>query len=460
MASRQESGIGNQESGIGNRESGWFPVPGARFPILVVVALLAGCNTPPPAPVSDGIFRATFDSSKNVEAIVTLRVRCDACAWDKAGSEAVVLKLTLDDRAPVHLPIVRSGEADYAVMLGAVGAGKHSLAVVEDPGLTAKALKGKNAATWTATIDQVEPDSDRYVPLSFAPFVHARPDTVGKFTDVPILMWYEIEPAPAGKRYRYSVIFTNEDGGTPVDRLMATWGRTTDIEYVYSVEVGDDGTIRGEDMQGPEHKILPYAGRREGRHPVLWVATENNMVLDKGETKVRYAPAPILVNLKDVSREMVMDTNAWTYEVASKELAREGKIAGDPPPGRQLIPDPRRYAYLEGCGTLGNRTLTFSVKVNDTWIDTDRGVAEYRIARDGCFRGAAPLPEGSTVDNVTAVRVHAHARKDRPATTPVIFSRLNTLFGLDDGYKPTPGRVHWTGNAQVRPDTPLEIPIP
>ena len=411
-------------------------------------------------PAADGVFRASFDSSANVEAIARLNVRCDRCAWDKTGSEAVVLKLTLDDRAPIHLPIVRTGEAGYDVMLGAVGAGKHSLAIIEDPDLTAKALKGANAAQWTVTIDQIDADDDGYDALSRAPFVHARPNTVGKFTDVPILMWYEIEKAPTGQRYRYTVIFSNEDGGTPVDRLMATWGRTTDIEYVYSVEIGDDGSIRSEDMQGPEHKILPYTGAREGRHPLLWVSTENNMVLDKGTTTVRYAPAPLQVNLTDVSREMVMDTNSWTYEVAAKELARESKIADDPPPGKQLIPDPRRYAYLEGCGTLGNRALTFSVKVQDQWIAADRGVAEYRIARDGCFRGAVPLPGGSTVENVTAVRVHAYARKDRPATTPVIFTRLNTLFGLDERYKPTPGRLHWTGNAPIKPGAPLEIPIP
>src|SRR5688500_2188467 len=113
-------------------------------------------------------------------------------------------------------------------------------------------------------------------------------------------MWYEIEPTAGGKRYRYSVIFSNEDGGTPGDRLMATWGRTTDIEYVYSVEVGNDGTIRAEDMQGPDHKILPFAGKREGRHPLLWVSTDNNMVLDTGATTVRYAPVPIAVNLTDV----------------------------------------------------------------------------------------------------------------------------------------------------------------
>ena len=430
--------------------------------LVFAAVFLAACRAPAPAPVADGVFRSDFDAARNAEAIARLTVRCDGCAWDKAGSEAVVLKLTLDDRAPVYLPIVRTGETQYEVMLGAVAPGKHTLNIISDPELTARSLKGTAAAQWTVAIDQVDASASRYEALSLAPIVYARPNTVGRFTDVPVLMWYEVEPGAGSKRYRYSVIFTNEDGGTPADRLMATWGRTTDIEYLYSVEVGDDGTIRSEDMQGPDHKILPYAGTREGRHPLLWVSTDNNMVLDKGTTTVRYAPAPLLVNLTDVSREMVMDTNAWTYEVAARELTREGKIvADDPPPGKGTISDPRRYAYLEGCGTLGNRALTFSVKVNDLWISADRGVVDYRIARDGCFRGAVPLPANTTVDHVSAVRVHAFARKDRPATTPIIFSRLNTLFGLDGNYKPGPGRLHWTGNAEITAGgAPLEIPVP
>ena len=84
--------------------------------------------------------------------------------------------------------------------------------------------------------------------------MYQRPEYVGRFTDVPVFMWYETEATPRGTRYRYSVIFTNEDGGTPADRLMATWGRTTDIEYVYSVEVDAAGTILEHDYQGPESR--------------------------------------------------------------------------------------------------------------------------------------------------------------------------------------------------------------
>ena len=424
-----------------------------------MIAAVASCRVDVPAPVA-GVAFTEFNASGNAEAIATVSVTCDECAWEKTGTEAAVLKLAVDGRAPISLPIVRGGESEYRVMLGAVSSGKHTLAIVQDPDLSARAFTSSTPALWRAGVDLVEASSEHYEALSRAPFVYARPDTVGKFTDVPILMWYEVEPAENGKRYRYTVIFSNEDGGTPADRLMATWGRTTDIEHIYSVEIADDGSIRREDMQGPEHKILPFTGTREGRHPLLWVSTSNNMVLDHGTTTVRYAPAPILANLTDVSREMVMDTNAWTYEVAAKELAREGKIGDDPPPGKGAIPDPRRYAYLEGCGTLGNRALTFAIEVNEKWIAADRG-AGYRIARDGCFRGAAPLPANTTVDNVSAVRVLAFARQDKPSTTPVIFTRLNTLFGLDENYKPTASRLHWTGAARINAGgAPLEIPVP
>ena len=235
---------------------------------------------------------AAFTSTTNAEAVAWITVDCGACAWDTTGSEAIVFAVTVDDRAPIHLPIVRGGQAEYRLMLGAVSTGDHAIKIEQDPNLTAAALRGKAVARLDVEIEQISATDSTYQAMSLAPFVYARPDTVGRFTDVPLLMWYEIEPTERGRRYRYSVIFSNEDGGTPADRLMATWGRTTDIEYVYSVEVDASGAILNEDMQGPKHEILPFKGKREGRHPLLWVSTENNMVLDHGTTAVRYAPAP------------------------------------------------------------------------------------------------------------------------------------------------------------------------
>jgi hypothetical protein len=394
------------------------------------------------------------------ELIATISVRCDRCAWDVDGREAVVLRLDLAGRGAVWLPVVRSGRAEYRVLLGTSPAGSHTLNIDEDGTLTAQDLRGRGAVV-VENVSVLQIATGEALALSLAPFVYARPNTVGTFTDVPVFMWYEIEPTERGTRYRYSVVFTNEDGGTPTDRLMATWGRTTDIEYLYSVEVDAKGEILHEDMQGPKHEILPFRGRREGRHPLLWVSTSNNMVLDQGSTSVRYAPAPVAFPLVDVSREAVMDANPWLYEVMSKELVREGKIVADALPGKGVIPDPRHYAFLEGCGLVGDNALTFSVRVNDAWISSDRGVPEYRIVRDGCFRAAVPLPAGASARDVRAVRVHAHERTDKTATAPIRFTRLNTLFGLNDRYAPRPRRVSWTGSAELEAGgPPLEIPVP
>jgi hypothetical protein len=252
-----------------------------------------------------------------------------------------------------------------------------------DLSLTSEQLRNPETVAIEAIGVTATPSDDpASVALSLAPILHARRNTIGAFTDVPVFMWYEREPTPRSVRYRYSVIFTNEDGGTPTDRLMSTWGRTTDIEYVYSVEVDSAGKIVEDDLQGPD----------------------NNMVRDTGEPHVRYALAPVEFPLNGVSREAVMDANPWLYEVSSRELVREGKIVENAPPGKSAIPDPRHFVYVEACGEVGTAALSFDVAVGDTWIPSDRGIPQYKIVRNGCFRGAVPVPSTTKPNDVRALR--------------------------------------------------------
>ena len=425
--------------------------------ILLVLAMTLVAGT-----AQAQVAKATFETAARAEAIATITATCHTCAWDVAGREAVVLSLSLDGRYVQHLPIVRTGHADYRVMLGQVEPGRHTLVIDEDAELTASELRGRALVSVDTIAFQVMTASARdYTAISLAPIIYARPDTVGKYTDIPVFMWYEIEPSARGTRYRYSVIFTNEDGGTPADRLMATWGRTTDIEYLYSVELDAKGEILDDDIQGPKHEILPFNGRREGRHPLLWVSTSNNMVLPQGTTRVRYAPAPIAFQLRDVSREAVMDAHAWLYEVMAQELKREGKIAADPSPGRGTIPDPRRFVFVEGCGTLAEKGLAFAVRVGTQWISSDRGRSDFRIVRDGCFRAAIPLPPNATIKDVRAIRAQVFAREGKTNTLPARLTRINTLFMLDEQFVPSRPLLHWESTAQLRPGGPLlELPIP
>ncbi len=82
-------------------------------------------------------------------------------------------------------------------------------------------------------------------------------------TDAPLIAWHETRPAatPGHRVIEYSLVWSNEDGGTDTPALMARWGRTTDIEWVYRVEVdasGDrvDGTAV---YQAPLHLTLKFA---------------------------------------------------------------------------------------------------------------------------------------------------------------------------------------------------------
>jgi hypothetical protein len=246
---------------------------------------------------------------------------------------------------------------------------------------------------------------------------------------------------------------------------MATWGRTTDIEYVYSVEVDAGGKILEDDLQGPDHEILPFTGTREGRHPLLYVSTDNNMVRDTGETPVRYALAPVEFPLNGVSREAVMDANPWLYEVASRELVREKKIAANAPSGNSTISDPRQFIYVEACGEVGTAALSFEVAAGDAWIPSDRGVPQYKIVRDGCFRGAVPLPAGTRREDVRALRFVASQRVSSngtvgPPPTPVRIDRVNKVFMLGDDYVPRASILEWKGPGTVNVGSPLEIRIP
>ena len=240
------------------------------------------------------------------EAIATVTVRCERCAWDIEGREAVVLALKLDDgyvaapaarprrprrvsRAPRH----RRTRARITVALGRRSPTRQRATCAAE----------RRPPCEVVRIEQID---ESRPPLrgacALAPFVYARPDTVGRFTDVPVFMWYEVEPTARGTRYRYSVIFTNEDGGTPADRLMATWGRTTDIEYVYSVEVDGRRRHHRRGHAGAEARDPAVPRPARGQHPLLWVSTDNNMVLDRGTTEVRYAPAPVHVHRCRTSR--------------------------------------------------------------------------------------------------------------------------------------------------------------
>src|SRR5204862_2970306 len=135
----------------------------------------------------------------------------------------------------------------YQVLLGHFQPGEHTLRV--DFNRKRSAAKATEIRIQDEKISFVDRGSPEYQALSLAPIVYARPNTIGRFSDIPLLMWYETERTGPLTTIRYSVIFTNEDGGTQTSALMARWGRTTDSEWVYEAQIDAARNVKGATCQ-------------------------------------------------------------------------------------------------------------------------------------------------------------------------------------------------------------------
>jgi hypothetical protein len=410
-----------------------------------------------------------FELRAAAEVVAIVPASCQ-CEWGVAGREAVVLRLSVDGRYSQHLLLTRgNAQAEYRVLLGPLPAGAHRLTIERDHARSAPSAG--EAALDPIRVEVVEPGTPEHEWISRAPILHARPGTVERFSDVPLLMYVE-RARGAASGFEYTVIFSHEDGGTPTDRLMATWGRSTDIEFVYGITRASSNGAAKEEYQGLEHEILPFRGPRTGTHPLLWVTTENNMVSDNGSgDAVRFAPAPHLVMLDHLSREAVMDRHPWLYQVMAAELLREGRIDPEAPAGSGRIADPRRFAYVEACADVKDATLAVDLGVEDgrgatSWHPSDRGDPRFRVARGGCFRAAVPMPEGVTTPRITGARVRAYTRPPRkdeaplePGTGRVTLRRLNQVFMLDERFQPGPSMLRWNGAVELKGESgPAAIP--
>lgn len=452
----------------------------------LVPLLLAGCALRGPAdPGAPGrlagrALLATVDIELDepAEVLLAVPVSCGACSWSRSGREGAVLRVEVDGAYSQHLVAPGGASHTARVALGPVDRGAHRVAVVLDA-LTPEVVRDTvRVGPLEPTI--VAPGGADDAAVAHSPILHARPGSLERFSDLPLHVWHETEPSARGTWLRYSVIFSNEDGGTPPDRLMATWGRVTDIEYVYGVELDAAGRVLAEEYQGPEHRYLPFAGERVGRHPVLHVVTTNNMVAERGGAPYRFAPAPVPFAAAGAAREVVMDAAPWLYRVSSEEIAREGRVDPAARPGSGKVPDPRRFVYVEACGETAGAALAFDAGFASggaalAWAASDGARPDFRIvlghARQrierpgGCFRAAvaAPLEAGPLL----ALRFRAHTLPPGAGEPPRVvgsaharLTRINRVFLLDHEYVPGLNLLEWQGEMSVPVDgEPVEVPI-
>lgn len=262
--------------------------------------------------------------------------------------------------------------------------------------------------------------------LRHAPLLQRRANAVGTESDLPLMMYVEKLRDPAGAAYlQYTVIFSNEDGGTSTRALMARWGRTTDIEHVYRVWVDSDGRRRKAIIQTKDHADVPFKGPFQGDRPILKVITNNNMLGPGKRRQPVTELEPHLVDLSSASREQVMDDHPEMYRLSTEELQREDKL--------KLIGDPRHYLYLEAeIANHDSSRIAARVRLKDAskWYSSHAGQEPWAIERSGFIRTTIALPAGTTSADVAEVGF------DCLGQGQCEIRQVTKTFFLDAAYRP------------------------
>jgi hypothetical protein len=345
--------------------------------LFLALAAMAAMACLQPRPPTRSMHTAAITVAGDVEAVVSVELDAPPAVTTAFG---VFTDGQLDSEILLFGGITNR---HYTGVLGPLSAGSHEISVqpsshwaTRPPGVR------------SLTVRAVDRDGDRFEEIRHAPAIWLRPDTIGTASDLPLVMYVEQLPERP-EELQYSVIFSNEDGGTSTRALMARWGRTTDIEWVFAVPTQGGPAGR---FQGQEHERREFAGDRRGAHPLLLVATRNNVFADSGTSAVLVRPVPRTADLTRATRESMMDSAPWIYALMARELEAEGKLAPwNTPTEPDLIYDPRAYVYLESRLTLHHAVVAAAVTLDDgRTVTSDGGRIDSWIARNGWVRTAVP----------------------------------------------------------------------
>ena len=407
------------------------------------ISAVAQCANEPTIEPTGKIIAVREFTVKNApnEMILTLEVAANNSSWAKVGAEGATLTVFVDGK--YNQDVMLFGGAKkfvYQVALGSFEQGKHALAVVFNQTRSAKNSKqAKIYSVKIASANLSDKNSADTIALANSPIIYARPDTIDKFSDIPLVLYYEVFPnGDDAFKIRYTTIFSNEDGGTQTAALMARWGRATDIEWVYEIEFSG-GKIVSEIYQGANHETKNYAGKRVfGGHPLVFNTTVNNNFADAGCSDLRFAPLAVRADLSKKSRETVMDENGWTYRIMAEELLREKRINAAKPDAN-TIADPRDYVYAEIYSEPENAAINVEAETSGgEKFSSDARIAALRVNRKGYVRIAMRLPRTKTADFPSSVIVGCYPiSNDAAAQNGACQNvRLIKLVRLDENYQP------------------------
>jgi len=447
--------------------------------LLLVLPLAAGLSSSPAHAASAPSVqvhrggpdaKVTFQTTKPGEQFLDATVAARGVSWADRGNESAVVSLFVDEHYTTDVVIASDQPTSRELALGSLPAGTHTLRIH----YAADRSPSRAGAASLRSLDfrSVPATDPEYVADRYAPVLYGRNlATLGgrfqsSFTDTPLVAWHEITPAatPGHSLIEYSVVWSNEDGGTDTPALMARWGRSTDIEWVYRVEVDQAGNrVPGTGVyQAANHQTLPFAGQYDGTHPLLETCTSNNNMCDTVDNPMRFALSTRDIRPVEQPREYLMDIHPWTYQVMAQEMLREGKIEAPSDPATREVGDQRSYLYVAvdhdttPPASAGGVGLAVDVRLNGdpTTYTSNHQVPDWTVNRDVPAATTVELPVGTTPADVASVSVRRVpiGATDNGATLTV--TDIDRAFLLGSDYLPQPSFIQWHGSTQLTAATP------
>jgi hypothetical protein len=417
----------------------------------------------------------SFNAAKDGEAVIGFTASAPGVSWAREGAESAVLKVSVDGRHVTDLVVPGSDRVPRSLGLGRVSKGKHKVTL--EFGDAASSPAARRVVLERPKVRM--PDADQLI-LRHAPIMVGRTlATLGDAyqnarTDTPLIAWHESRPAAIEKHtvLEYSVVWSNEDGGTNTPALMARWGRTTDIEWIYRVEVDENGDRVGgiAEYHGPNHVTTPFTGRYEGDHPLLQTCTNNNNMCDvlTPVAPLRFFPDASRTRPTDRTREIVMDREPWTYRVMAHEMLREGRLEQTPDASTPEVGDLRTYLFVELAKQTGSPTqgtgsrpgVSLGIRLKDdpsTLYRSDHLVPSWSIERDGAAATTVELPQGSTVEDIASIEAIRQPVGAGDNGAPSTVTAIHRGFFLDESYLPQESAVTWSGSVTLTPESPTAV---
>jgi hypothetical protein len=380
-----------------------------------------------------------FSVKRRVEVVANLEMASPASSWAETGREAALATISVDRSTPQHVMLYAGDRAyTYSAFLGELPEGEHELRIERSARYSAPDSGLKVLA---AHFQEVAAEDPYWPALAHAPVLYARANTIGRFDDIPLLLYCERLVNNGQAWLQYTVIFSNEDGGTSTRALMARWGRTTDVEYIYRACLDQQGNVERATIQARDHKEVAFRGRREGSHPILIPSTDNNMVSDQGSSPIRYQIPPFVTDLSAHSREEIMDEHPIAYRVMAQELKRENKLRPFGTVDGEKVSDPRNYLYIEAKVSNRNSGMAALIRLRGEqhWFSSHLGRNDYAISRDEWVRTTVELPPGSTGSQIEEIGFEclvSDEEKRAPVSGTCQVDRVAKTFMLDQEYRP------------------------